>query len=368
MTALDHWVLWRWELRKGVWTKPPFVAANPTARAKNNDPATWRPYTAALAAVLNGGKFDGIGFALLDTPFDVVDLDHCLDPATGQPDTWAQIWLEEADGAYVERTPSGEGLRIIGGESSREQLHRKWPVGDAREKGAIEIYRNCERYVTVTGAQVGDCKELAQVDLLEKIRTHYDNHQSRKRNGSSGRGFDFNNAGTSVDYDDIIQNGAPAGADASALFHSVVGHLSAKGMSIDEIVEELGRWINGIGQRYTGRLRQEAERSFAKWENKRRIRPEKDDKEPEEEDKWDGLNKKGRPPFSAPGTGSSRSCWPACGYSRSPSSAISARPRSSTSRPSLPGPTIAHGRHTAVHVSISRGGAFCSQRRTMIST
>ena len=37
---------------------------------------------------------------------------------------------------------------------------------------------------------------------------------------------------------------------------SVVGHLNGKGMSIDEIVEELAKWPAGIGQRYVGRLRQ----------------------------------------------------------------------------------------------------------------
>jgi primase-polymerase (primpol)-like protein len=83
MVALDHWLLWRWEYRNGIWTKPPFSAANPGARAKNNDPATWSNYKTAIAVIQNGGGFDGIGFALLETPFDVVDLDHCLDPATG---------------------------------------------------------------------------------------------------------------------------------------------------------------------------------------------------------------------------------------------------------------------------------------------
>ena len=143
----------------------------------------------------NGGGrsgFDGIGFALLGTPFDVVDLDHCLDSETGQPDTWAQVWLEQANGAYIERTPSGEGLRIITSSSpGAKKLHRKWSVPDAREKAAIEIYRNCERYITVTGAQVGDCKKLPPSDLLERIRAHYDGRKN-------GGGFDFNRPARAV--------------------------------------------------------------------------------------------------------------------------------------------------------------------------
>jgi hypothetical protein len=285
LTALDHWLLWRWELRRGNWTKPPYMTTG--RKAKNNDPATWAPYQAALAAAHggNGGSFDGIGFALLDTPFDVVDLDHCLDPATGQIDEWARIWIDAAGGAYIERTPSGEGLRIIAGTSGGEKLHRKWQIRGAREKAAIEIYRSAERYITITGLQVGACERLGQANgLLEQIRTYFGaQHRERERERSGG--------GSS--YDQAIRNGAPDGADASALFHSIIGHLSGKGMSADEIVEELGRWPHGIGQRYAGRLRQEVERSFEKWTAKRRISP--DDNEPDEEMVWDKTDRKGIP-------------------------------------------------------------------------
>jgi hypothetical protein len=283
LMALDHWVLWKWELRKGIWTKPPYTAKG--QHAKNNDPATWAPYEAALAAVQNGSGFDGIGFALLDAPFDVVDLDHCLDPVTAQIDDWARAWIDIANGAYVERTPSGEGLRIIAGRGGTEKLHRKWPVKGGRDKAAVEIYRSAERYITVTGIQVGATTELGSANgLLERIREEMER---------TGKQHDFNNAGSKIDYDDIIQNGAPKGADVSALFHSVVGHLHAKGMSVAEIVETLSKSIRGIGQRYAGRLRQEVERSFEKWAARARITP--DTIEPEEKLEWDGLDKRRRP-------------------------------------------------------------------------
>jgi len=49
-----------------------------------------------------------------------------------------------------------------------------------------------------------------------------------------GAGFDFNAAGRAqTDYDDIIKNGAPAGSDRSAIFHSVVGHLYNQGLTFD---------------------------------------------------------------------------------------------------------------------------------------
>jgi hypothetical protein len=293
LCQLDHWVVWKWEQRKGKWTKPPFMAIDPRRRAKNNDPATWASYSAAVAAV---SVADGIGFALLDTPFVAVDLDHCL--AGDDIDPWAQAWIEQANGAYVERTPSGEGLRIIG-IGNGTKLHRKWSIARARDGAAIEVYRGCERYITITGAQLGECKELSQLDLLDKIAAQYDG----KEEAASGNGFDFNKAGASIDYDGIIRWGAPEGADASALFHAVIGHLSAKIPSVDQIIEELAKWPNGIARRYAGRLRSEVERSFEKWQGKRKIRGSGSGtgggggatSEPDEPQQWDATNKHGVP-------------------------------------------------------------------------
>jgi hypothetical protein len=280
LCQVDHWVIWRWEQRKGKWTKPPFMATDPRRKAKNNDPATWASYATAVAAAT---KADGIGFALLDTPFVAVDLDHCL---IGEAiDPWAKAWIEQADGAYVERTPSGEGLRIIG-IGNGEKLHRKWNIEGAREGAGIEVYRNCERYITITGAQFGDCQTLARLDLVDDIKAHYD----KKPNG-----FDFNKAGKSIDYDAIIRVGAPAGADVSAVFHAVIGHLNAKGASIETIVETLSQWPNGIARRYAGRLHGEVERSFEKWQSKRKIRVDDDAAEPDEPLTWDELDRKGKP-------------------------------------------------------------------------
>jgi hypothetical protein len=302
LCQIAHWVLWRWELRKGkngdeTWTKPPYMAANPRRKAKNNDPATWSTYQVAAAAVKDA---DGVGFALLDTPFAAVDLDHCIDIESGAIDPWAKAWVDAANGAYVEATPSGEGLRIIG-LGSGDKLHRKWKIEGARANAAIEVYRGCERYITITGAQLGECKELAPLDLLEKIQAHYDG--TGKSTGD--KRFDFNSAGAgtgnkSVNWDDVIRAGAPAGADASAMFHAVIGHLCAKGMSIEAIIETLSPWPNGIARRYAGRLRREVERSFEKWQSKRKIHIDDDGAgasaaEPDELLCWDEVDKNGKP-------------------------------------------------------------------------
>jgi len=288
LCQVDHWVIWRWQQRKGKWTKPPFMATDPRRKAKNNDPATWARYETAVAAA---NEADGIGFALLDTPFVAVDLDHCL--AGEVIDPWANAWIEQANGAYVERTPSGEGLRIIG-LGNGEKLHRKWKIEGAREGAGIEVYRNCERYITITGAQLGECKELLELDLLNKIALKYDGKEQGDKEQSKNNGFDFNKAAASVDYDEIIRSGAPAGADVSAVFHATIGHLSAKGLSVDKIVEMLSKWPNGIARRYAGRLRGEVERSFEKWQSKRKIRTGAAT-EPDEPLMWEATDKNGRP-------------------------------------------------------------------------
>jgi len=176
-------------------------------------------------------------------------------------------------------------LRIIG-LGSGDKLHRKWHIPGARENAAIEIYRGCERYITVTGAQVGECRELTQLSLLEEIQARYDN---------GAKSYDFNTAGAqgAIDYDEVIRNGAPPGADVSAVFHSVVGHLHARGMTVEEIVEELSRWPNGIGRRYAGRLQKEVERSFDKWQRKRRI--EAPATEPDEPGDWEAIDRNRNP-------------------------------------------------------------------------
>jgi virulence-associated protein E len=302
LVSQDHWVLWRWEFRNDKWTKPPYSAANPGTGAKTDDPKTWASHKAAIAAAKAMGA-DGVGFVLRGTALDVVDLDHCLDPATGHPDAWAQAWLETASGAYVERTPSGEGLRIIGGAGANaEKLHRRWSVNDARENAGIEIYRNCERYITVTGLQQGDCKELPPLDpVLDRIKAHYDDAKTKTRarsnsNGSNSKGFDFNQASKAktIDYDEVIRTGAPEG-QRSELFHSCVLHLAAKHMSVDQIVDELARHPNGIARKYAAdkRLRAEVERSYDKWKASRAATPSSgtSETEPEEPAIWDTVDK-----------------------------------------------------------------------------
>jgi len=261
LTEQVHWLVWNWELRKNKggkerWTKPPRQARYPGEDAKSNDPRTWAPYRCALDAV-QAHKADGIGYALLGSDIGAVDLDHVRDPATGVVLRWAQQLVEEANGAYCEVTVSGEGLRLLGRATGPDD-QRKFTF-DRKTRAGIEIFRNTARYITVSGLQVGECRELPPLDdLIDRLLARY-----------SGTGFDFNKD-KKLDYDDIVKNGAGPGANRSDVFQSVVWHLAGQGWSSERIADELARYPNGIGAKYAGRLHAEVQRSYEKWRARKR--------------------------------------------------------------------------------------------------
>jgi hypothetical protein len=108
------------------------------------------------------------------------------------------------------------------------------------------------------GLQQGACEDLGKMDdYLDALVGRFDQTKSNP--------FDFNTAGPQVDYyRDIIENGAPDG-ERSEKFQEVVWHLASQGWSIEQILEELNKYPNGIGLKYADRLRAEITRSYEKW-------------------------------------------------------------------------------------------------------
>ena len=227
LTQQKNWVVWKWVLKEGAsnWTKPPFKAANPKAFAKNNDPSTWSDYATAVAAMKpNGVPFvltkgmkerlvgkgfspkqignmtpaqawghlgnpdvNGIGFMLLGSGIAALDLDKCRNPETGELTPWAQEAVDGALalGAYVEVTVSGTGLRIVG-TSDGSRLHKPFPKVDG--DSGIELYRDCERYITVSGLEIGSCKALPNIDSLIDHTDELYSQWAAKQKASSSNG------------------------------------------------------------------------------------------------------------------------------------------------------------------------------------
>src|SRR5262245_1268583 len=82
------WVNWKFELRDGRWTKPPFQVDG-QRYAKANDPETWGSFEDALSAY-EWGTVDGVGFEpTVELGLVFVDLDHCVDLGTKRVAPWA---------------------------------------------------------------------------------------------------------------------------------------------------------------------------------------------------------------------------------------------------------------------------------------
>ena len=143
---LDQWLLWRYEDRGGPKpTKVPFSAKG--GPGKSNDPSTWAKFNDAVQ-VLDQGNYSGLGLALCEGDGLVgIDLDHCLeDGKVPEGGIAYEIVDRFRHCAYVERSPSGEGLRLF-------------TYGKARRSGKgalhnwIEVYDyRSPRYLTITGS------------------------------------------------------------------------------------------------------------------------------------------------------------------------------------------------------------------------
>jgi len=146
MKDARRWVLWRYILRSGKWTKPPFqVNGN---HADTTKPETWDTFPAVLTAYTADGSFDGLGFALGDG-WAGVDIDR--------DDDAAKLLLAKLP-TYQERSPGGIGAHAIGKVTIKIALK-------GSKKHGIEQYSN-GRYFTVTGHRVND---LGIADITTQV-------------------------------------------------------------------------------------------------------------------------------------------------------------------------------------------------------
>jgi hypothetical protein len=125
-----------------------------------------------LAAKIQA-KLDGVGYVFTGTPFAGVDLDNAFDDS-GKLYPWAAEIVERFRGcAYIEISPSGTGLHIIGeGSLPADAWHKVRPVGK-NDSGIIEVY-DTGRYFTVTGQVFENCAEIGEgQDALDWLQTKY---------------------------------------------------------------------------------------------------------------------------------------------------------------------------------------------------
>lgn len=157
LTAQPGWVLWRYELKDGKWTKIPKQPGG--HNASTTDFATWSTFDSVRTAYQRDG-FDGVGIVLtgklLANGLYLVgmDFDHCL--TAGVLDDGPSKAVEMLD-TYSEISPSGEGIRLFLLHDKPTPARKNNVAGKSRE-----IYSG-GRYLTVTGHVFGQPKEVRHV-------------------------------------------------------------------------------------------------------------------------------------------------------------------------------------------------------------
>jgi len=163
---LPRWAPWRasWNEKRCKWDKIPMQIGNHYG-ISTVKPDLWYTYDEALAAYQsNPIVYSGLGFCMTGVT-DVVgiDLDRCVKDGVIAP--WAQEIIDSVD-SYVEISPSGHGLRILGSGS----IPTDWNNHDQ----GIEVYGGHEgRFLTVTGARLSGSFTRMSDDTLLALSTKY---------------------------------------------------------------------------------------------------------------------------------------------------------------------------------------------------
>ena len=163
----------QWICHKDKIPKSPLYNGN----ANPTDPATWGSYEQAIRAVSRYG-YSGLGFVFAaDSPYCGIDIDHCINPDTGEINPNALDIVETMD-SYTEHSPSGTGLHIIYKGAEHPEWKRK--VKDALGSGAdLEMYQS-GRYFTVTGNKYGTLSIINERDsFAELIQKAYMNKETK---------------------------------------------------------------------------------------------------------------------------------------------------------------------------------------------
>ncbi len=153
-----RWVLWRYELKDGRFTKIPKLPNRKNASSTNS--ATWSDFdTARQAYEASPDYFSGAGIAL-GPPIKHegkqmyligIDFDHCVEGKQLAPFVKeAKAYLD----TYTELSPSGTGIRMFVLSDKLIETRKVTIDGNSRE-----IYATA-RYMTVTGHGKGEVRHV----------------------------------------------------------------------------------------------------------------------------------------------------------------------------------------------------------------
>jgi primase/DNA polymerase family protein len=263
LVARSQWIVWRYLVTRPD-EKPRKVPCAPTTGgfASSTNPATWGTWEEALAAYRRGG-WEGVGYVFAaDDSMAGIDLDNCIDAATGAIMPWAQAIIEAFD-SYTERSPSGRGVHIL--------IQGTMPGGKGRKCGPYEAYSQ-GRYFTVTGDWLSETPatiEPRQSELERFLATRLPERQPASSAQSEKQGH-HQPMEHALDDDALLAKmwRAKNGAKVEALWNGdVSGHPSRSDADF-ALCAHLAWWTNGDGDRID-RLFRRSGLMREKWDERR---------------------------------------------------------------------------------------------------
>lgn len=136
------WAVWKAEQRSGQRGKFNKAPLRPKGgyNIATSQPEKFGTFAEAKAAYERGG-YSGVGVLLTGNGIIGVDIDYYVNTFKTQPAVRQWVVSAVVGGAYCEKSPSGNGLRLF--------MAGKLP-GAGRKSGSLEIYDDV-RFLTVTG-------------------------------------------------------------------------------------------------------------------------------------------------------------------------------------------------------------------------
>ena len=174
LRSFPQWLVWKYEVRNGMPTKPPYNALTGRLGASNN-PDTWCSYEEVEKAC-SRGKWEGTGWAVTkESGIVPIDLDSCID-LQGNISEWAMQEVRRLN-TYTEVSPSGHGLRIFARGTLPTDLNTKLPqfnIPGIKKEAGIEMYAgHGARFVTVTGKHLDGTPETIEERSEELLATYH---------------------------------------------------------------------------------------------------------------------------------------------------------------------------------------------------
>ena len=228
---------WNYEIRDGKKTKVPY---NPISkrRAKPDNPKTFVEFSSAVAAI---DDYDGLGF-LVGNQICAIDIDDCIEE-DGSLNPLAKVVTEVFIGSYMEKSPSGKGLRIIFKAEGFSYDKVKYYINNRKIGMEVYVAGATNRFVTITGNVYHQGEILERSDVLQGILDKYMIRPTSKKPVAS-----VENSGNSYLSDESVVEKAlntPRGEKFQKLWHGDTSDYASPSEADLAMCSTLGFFCSG---------------------------------------------------------------------------------------------------------------------------